>query len=131
VRPPLKTLATGGVLAALVAVFGVYPACLRRSAESRVRAEGCNGNRPPGDGFYRAVRDDERAAGFPGFGPSDVVAAEAVFCVGTYAQACLAIEGADESAKRATCERWRPFARWYHGLRPDAADVCSVCTSLP
>lgn len=124
-------IAGGGILAVLVGVFGVYPACLQRRAEARATADGCSGNRPPTNGFYSAMREDERAAAFPGFGASDVVAAEAVFCVGTFAQARLAPDSTDEITRRATCQQWRTFARWYRGLRPDAPDLCPMCANTP
>jgi len=46
------------------------------------------------------MRDDDRVAAFPGYGHSDRIIAEAAFCVGTFSQACLAVERAPEPARR-------------------------------
>lgn len=106
-------IVVGGVALLCTAGLVAYPMWLRSDAEDGARAEGCRADVPPGPRFYEAMRDDDRVAGFPGFGPSDSVAAEVAFCIGTFAQACLAAEARTEAERRETCERWRRFAAWY------------------
>lgn len=121
-------IAVGAVVLG-AAVLVAYPLWLRSQAERAARAEGCRRDGPPGAGFLAAMRDDERVAAFPGFGASDRVAAEASFCVGTFAQACLAAERLSDAERRPICERWKPFATWYASTSGNAG-VCPACPGL-
>jgi len=134
VRLRIIVIAISGVVGIAAVALIAYPACIRVRAEASARAGGCRNEQADSRGRARsstALRDDDRVAAFPGYGPSDRIVAEAVYCVGTFAQACLAVERAPEPTRRETCERWREFARWYDSFgQHDAATLCPACPEL-